>query len=75
MFLSGDRLEGWGSCKGDSGGPLMKLDLTGQHEQFVQLGVVHGGVGECGNTDFPNIFARLEDPKVLKFIKETMGKA
>ena len=53
----------------------MKLDLTGQHEQFVQLGVVHGGVGECGNTDFPNIFARLEDPKVLKFIKETMGKA
>ena len=32
-----------------------------------------GGVGQCGNKDFPNIYARLEDEEILNWIKVNAG--
>ena len=30
----------------------------GEEPYYVQVGVVHGGIGECGSKDFPGIYAR-----------------
>jgi hypothetical protein len=40
-----------GSCKGDSGGPLLQLDE--ETRRWVQIATVQGGLGECGDIDFP----------------------
>ena len=32
-----------------------------------------GGVGACGNKDFPNIYARLEDKEILNWVKAVAG--
>ena len=32
-----------------------------------------GGVGDCGNKDFPNIYARLEDKEILNWVKVVAG--
>ena len=42
--------------------------------RFFQYGVVHGGVGECGNNKYPNIYARIEDPNINDFIKKELGR-
>lgn len=44
-----------GSCSGDSGGPLAVRDATGAG--WLLAGVVHGGVGECGEN--PGIYTRV----------------
>ena len=68
------QLGGGGSCKGDSGGPLMHFVSDGGEEPYyVQVGVVHGGIGECGSKDFPGIYARLEDEDNLNFIRQAIG--
>ena len=36
---------------------------------YRQIGVVHGAVSECGDNNFPAIFARLDDPQILFFIQ------
>ena len=46
----------------------------GRQNRFFQYGVVHGGVGECGNNKYPNIFARIEDPEINDFINKELGK-
>ena len=30
-------------------------------------------MGQCGNKDFPNIYARLEDKEILNWIKVVAG--
>ena len=30
-------------------------------------------MGQCGNKDFPNIYARLEDKEILNWIKNVAG--
>jgi hypothetical protein len=30
-------------------------------------------VGQCGNKDFPNIYARLEDKEILNWVKVVAG--
>ena len=52
------QLSGGGSCKGDSGGPLMHFVSDAEDPHYVQVGVVHGGIGECGSKNFPGIYAR-----------------
>ena len=42
--------------------------------RFFQYGVVHGGVGECGNNKYPNIYARIEDPNINDFIRKELGR-
>ncbi len=60
-----------GACKGDSGGPLMyKDDDTGK---FFQIALVRGGVGECGDDEYPGIFVRVDHPSIWKFISSTVN--
>ena len=40
---------------------------------LVQVGVVHGGVGECGSPTFPGIYARLDDADNLNFVRQAIG--
>ena len=54
-----------GSCKGFGGGPLM-LKNDGH---WIQIGVLHGGVGKCTSYDSPTVFVRLDDKEILKFVK------
>ncbi len=57
---SGYEFGGLGSCKGDSGGPLIKFEHDNGPgvAQYTQFGVVQGGVGACGSGDFPSIYVR-----------------
>jgi secreted trypsin-like serine protease len=59
-----------GACKGDSGGPLMYKDYDSR--KYIQIAIVEGGVGECGDKDFPGIFVRLDNPSIWNFIAATI---
>jgi len=61
-----------GACQGDSGGPLM--DLQVQTNSWVQFAIVQGGVGECGNPDYPGIFIRVDYPSIIQFILSITGE-
>ena len=37
-------------------------------KKWIQIGIVQGGVGECGDKDYPGIYIRLNHPLVLDFI-------
>ena len=39
----------------------------------VQIATVQGGIGECGDVDYPGLFVRLDDPSVWNFIAKTTG--
>ena len=39
----GDDFDGFGSCKGDSGGPVIRFNSEREH--FEQIAVVQGGIG------------------------------
>jgi secreted trypsin-like serine protease len=58
-----------GACQGDSGGPLMYKDEEGK---YIQIATVEGGVGNCGDKDYPGIFVRLAHPSIWKFIYSTI---
>ena len=62
---------GSGSCTGDSGGPLVFNNRLSNPPHYVQVGIVQGGAGDCGNSKFPGLYARLDDHDVLSFIKKT----
>ena len=62
---------GSGSCSGDSGGPLVFHDRLSTPTRHIQVGIVQGGAGECGNDRFPGLYARLDNIEVLSFIKKT----
>ena len=34
--------------------------------------MVQGGIGDCTDRDFAGIFVRLDNPKILNFIKSAM---
>jgi secreted trypsin-like serine protease len=71
LLCAGDKVRKGGACRGDSGGPLMyKDDIT---RKFVQIALVEGGVGECGDRDYPAIFVRLDHPSVWNFIASTIN--
>ncbi len=59
-----------GACDGDSGGPLMYRDDEGK---FFQIATVEGGVGDCGDKDYPGIFVRLDNPSIWNFIASTIN--
>ena len=54
---------GAGSCSGDSGAPLFRKSNDG--ETYIQIGIVHGNIGQCGNAEYPDIFAQLEHKDIL----------
>ena len=59
-----------GSCSGDSGGPLVVYEAIPGNAHHVQVGVLRGGIGECGDENFPDIYIRLEDHDVLSWINK-----
>jgi secreted trypsin-like serine protease len=60
-----------GSCQGDSGGPLMYKDDDSR--KYIQIAIVEGGVGECGDKDYPGIYVRLDHPFIWNFIASTIN--
>ena len=71
LFLSGYEVDGYGSCSGDSGGPIVRLlqEEGLSKVRYVQIGVVSGGLGGCREGELPAVYVRLEDEYVLGFIK------
>ncbi len=63
-----------GSCKGDSGGPLMYQDLE-DRRQWIQIATVQGAIRGCGDLDYPGIFIRLQDPSIFNFIRSTIYRS
>jgi secreted trypsin-like serine protease len=59
-----------GPCKGDSGGPLMNKDLHSR--KFIQIATVSGGVGNCGDDEYPGIYVRLDHPSIFNFISSVV---
>ena len=70
ILCAGEDTGNQGSCKGDSGGPLMYLDSD--TERWIQIATVHGGIRDCGDVDFPGLYIRLDDPSVLNFINSVI---
>ena len=66
LVCAGAHVGNQGSCKGDSGGPLMVQDLTSL--KWTQIGIVHGSIGTCGDVNYPGIYVRLNHPAVINFI-------
>ena len=70
LMCAGVNVGNQGACQGDSGGPLMyKDDDSGK---FIQIATVRGGVGECGDDEYPGIFVRVDHPSIWKFISSTV---
>ena len=66
LLCAGVSVWNQGSCKGDSGGPLLyKDDDSGK---YIQIGTVRGAFGQCGDRDYPGIFVRVDHPSIWKFI-------
>ncbi len=68
LLCAGYHASSRGSCEGDSGGPLMVLSPSAG--QYFQVGMVSGGVSNCGNTDIPDYYARLDHPEISRFIPD-----
>ena len=62
----------FGTCPGDSGAPLLTdfLDLKSGEILYQVLGVLHGGVVACDNSEYPAIYTRISTPKIYKWIQE-----
>ena len=72
LLCAGDIVGSQGSCKGDSGGPILISNLF--NKKWTQIGIVHGAIGECGEKDYPGIYVRLNHPLVLDFITSVVEK-
>jgi secreted trypsin-like serine protease len=70
LMCAGVDVGNQGACKGDSGGPLMYKD--DESRKYIQIATVRGGVGDCGDDDYPGIFVRVDHPSVWKFISSTI---
>ena len=57
-----------GSCKGDSGGPLMIFDWI--TKKWTLVGSIVGQIKECGNQEYPGLYVRISQRVVFDFIHE-----
>ena len=69
LLCAGYEAGEYGSCHGDSGGPIVQ----NVNEKYVQIGLVQGGVGVCGDPTFPAIYIRLEESYTLQFIQSVLA--
>ena len=67
MLCAGDGREGYNTCKGASGGPLV-VDVG----ETVQVGIVSWAYG-CAQTEHYTVFARVGAPEVRGWINKIMG--
>lgn len=52
--------KGSDSCRGDSGGPLMAMDLTNRRRPYWYcVGVVSFGPSPCGMEGWPGVYTRI----------------
>ena len=63
----------YGSCEGDSGGPIVRFDP--ETNRFQLIGIVQGGIGTCGDPSFPAIYVRIEDTEIFNFLTQGMDIA
>jgi hypothetical protein len=74
LMCAGVNVWNQGACQGDSGGPLMYKDDDSR--KYIQIATVRGGVGDCGDDEYPGIFVRVDHPSIWDFISSTMkGKS
>lgn len=66
LCVGGDA--GRDSCKGDSGGPLLRLVLN----NWYQVGVVSFGAKKCGSEGFPGIYTNVA--KYLNWISDVVNE-
>ncbi|XP_039431833.1 CLIP domain-containing serine protease B15-like [Culex pipiens pallens] len=66
LCVGGDA--GRDSCKGDSGGPLLRLVAT----NWYQVGVVSFGAKRCGSEGFPGIYTNVA--KYLDWISDVVNE-
>ncbi len=71
ILCAGTPTSSQGSCKGDSGGPLMYYAVE-QGARWVQIAVVQGAVNKCGDIDYPGLYIKLSDPSIFNFIKSAI---
>ena len=45
-----------------------------EQEVVIQIGVVHGSMGDCRSVVLAGIYARLEEPDIFSFVQETIGE-
>jgi len=68
VICAGSTVYDVGSCKGDSGGPLIEvINKDGQSKALIR-GVVYGCIGACCSKEYPTIFANMADKKIWNFI-------
>ncbi len=70
VLCAGTDVGGQGSCKGDSGGPLMFRNR--ETNTWIQFALVQGAVRDCGDIDYPGIYIRLDDSEIFSFISSTL---
>ena len=64
---------GRSSCKGDSGGPLIRNFESTSEEVWQLAGVVSFGTSNCGNVDLPLGFIRI-DGEVNTWLRNIVGQ-
>jgi len=72
IICAGHTIGNQGSCKGDSGGPIMFEDLR-RDQRWIQIATVQGAVRNCGDLDYPGLFIRLDDPSVFNFVLSSIN--
>ena len=73
LICAGDKSSpGFGTCLGDSGAPMLTdfLDRKSGEILYKLLGVLHGGIVACDNSEYPAIYTRISTPKIYKWIEE-----
>ncbi|MCI4664892.1 MAG: serine protease [Neomegalonema sp.] len=66
MLCAGDGVEGFNTCKGDSGGPLI-VDVGGP----VLVGVVSWAIG-CAQEEHYTVFTRVGAPKIRGWLESVL---
>ena len=78
MFCASDAYnDAKGTCSGDSGAPLMIgiRDMKTFKTKTTLVGILHGGLVNCDNSDFPAIYTRTTEPEIWKWLmKEFINK-
>lgn len=62
--------KGKDSCRGDSGGPLMKLEQIGGQPAWFLKGIVSFGTEKCGTEAVPGVYTRIS--KFMDWILENI---
>ena len=74
VLCAGNSASRQGSCKGDSGSPLMIFNTS--EARYVQVGIVAGGIqpDSCGDKNYPGIFTRIDHPEIYDFVDSQFPK-